>query len=159
MWDKSAAALTLVLLLGTAPAAAQQQQQTPPPPQQYPVFTADHLNEAMKIVGLAFGLANTAIAKSDFPLAKDYLARARDQLATTITFWRNRKIDEAIGILRTTLKQLDALDAALSADNVDGSAAAGRAKQAGASCQTCHAQYREQDPQSKAYRVRSDLLR
>jgi hypothetical protein len=155
MWDKSAAALTLVLLLGLAPAAAQQQQTLP----QYPVFTADHLNEAMRIVGLAFGLANSAIAKSDFPLAKDYLARARDQLATTITFWRHRKNDEAIGILRTTLKQFDALDAAVSGDNVDGGAAAGLAKQAGASCETCHAKYRELDPQTKAYRVRSDLLR
>ena len=150
MWDKSVAALSVALLLGVASAAAQQQ---------YPVFTADHLNEAMKNVGLAFGLTNTTIGKSDFPLAKDYLSRARDQLATTITFWRHRKNEEAIAMLRTTLKQLDTVDAALSVESVDGAEAASLAKQVDASCQACHTKYREQDPATKAYRVRSDLLR
>lgn len=142
-------ALLVGLILAGATLVAEQQK--------YPVFTTDHLDAAMKNVGLAFGLTTKSIGSSDFPLAKDYLSRARDQLATTITFWRDRKNDEAVGMLRTNLKQLDTLDAALSATNVNAAAIAVLAKQAEASCQACHARYREQDPVTKAYRVRSDL--
>src|SRR5262245_12666440 len=53
---------------------------------QYPIFTVDHLNSAMKTVGLALDLTKRSIEKNDQELAKDYLVRARDQLATTITF-------------------------------------------------------------------------
>jgi hypothetical protein len=126
--------------------------------QQYPIFTTDHLNSAMKTVGLAFGLTRYSIEKNDPELAKDYLVRARDQLATTITFWRDRKKDDAIAIIRDNLKKMDALDTAMSVDNVDLPAAAELAKQVNASCEACHARYREQDPVTKAYRVRSDLV-
>ena len=126
---------------------------------QYPIYTADHLNEAMKTVGLAFGLAEHAIAKNDVENAKDYLIRARDQLGPSITFWRDRKLDDAVTMLRDTVKKMDALDAAMSAETVDARAVAGLATQVAASCETCHAKYREQDPATKAYRVKSGLVR
>ena len=85
--------------------------------QKYPVFTTDHLDEAMKTIGLAFTLARSAIDKNSAENAKDYLVRARDQLATTITFWRDRKNDDAVATLRETLKKMDALDAAMSTDS------------------------------------------
>jgi hypothetical protein len=144
----------LLAVGGTAGALAQQQRQ-----QQYPIFTTDHLNEAMRTVGLAFGLTTTSIAKNDYVLAKDYLARARDQLATTITFWRDRKKDDAVAVLRENVKLMDALDAAMSAESVDASAVAALNKQVNASCAACHAKYREQDPTTKAYRVKADVLR
>ena len=125
----------------------------------YPIYTADHLNEAMKTVGLAFGLAEHALAKNDIENAKDYLIRARDQLGPSITFWRDRKLDDAVAMLRDTVKRMDALDAAMSAEQVDARAVAGLAKDAAASCETCHAKYREQDPTTKAYRVKPELLR
>lgn len=109
---------------------------------QYPTFTTDHLNEAMKTVGLAFGLAGTSAARSDHENAKDYLIRSRDQLATTITFWRDRKEDEAISILRETLKRMDALDAALSAVQVDGAAVKTLTGEINGRCDACHAKYR-----------------
>lgn len=128
---------------------------------QYPIFTPDHLNAAMKTVGLAFNLVGHAIEKNDPELAKDYLARARDQLATTITFWRDRKVEEAIAILRDNLKKMDALDAAMSVDKdkIDMPAVAELSKQVGASCEACHARYREQDAVSKEYRVKPELLK
>jgi hypothetical protein len=122
----------------------------------YPIFTADHMNEAMKTVGLAFELTETAIKKQDFPLAKDYLIRSRDQLATTITFWRDRKEDAAVTMLRTALKQMDELDAAMSADTVNPSGVTGLARAVNGTCEACHAKYREQDPVTKAYRVRGE---
>jgi hypothetical protein len=122
----------------------------------YPVFTADHLDEAMKTVGLAFSLTRSAIDKNSAENAKDYLIRARDQLATTITYWRDRKNEEAVGILRETLKKMDALDAAMSAESVDMKAASTLAASVNQSCESCHAKYREQDPATKAYRVKPD---
>ena len=138
------------LALGGAAALAQEQ------PQKYPVFTADHLDEAMKTIGLAFTLTRSAIDKNGPENAKDYLIRARDQLATTITYWRDRKNDDAIATLRETLKKMDALDAAMSAETVDMKAAAALAGSVGQSCEACHAKYREQDPATRAYRVKPD---
>jgi hypothetical protein len=121
----------------------------------YPIFTADHLNDAMKTAGLAFELTDASVGKNDFENAKDYLIRARDWLAPTITFWRDRKAADAVAMLRDTLAKLDALDAALSAQSVDRAAAVGLVKQAAASCEACHSKYREQDPATKAYRVKA----
>jgi hypothetical protein len=151
LWRVFVASLALGAL---AMAATQAQEQ--PKPQKYPVFTADQLDEAMKTVGLAFTLTGSAIDKNSAENAKDYLIRARDQLATTITYWRDRKNEDAIGILRETLKKMDALDAAMSTDTVDMKAASALAASVGQSCQACHAKYREQDPATKAYRVKPD---
>ena len=125
----------------------------------YPIFTVDQLNEAMKTVGLAFGLASRAAAASDAENAKDYLIRSRDQLATTITFWRDRKKDDAVSMLRETLKKMDALDAALSATPPNAAAVKTLVDEIGVGCESCHAKYREQDPATKAYRVTPDLVR
>lgn len=128
---------------------------------QYPIFTPDNLNSAMKTVGLAFNLVSHSIEKQDPELAKDYLARARDQLATTITFWRDRKVEEAMAILRDNLKKMDALDAAMSVgkDKVDMRAVLELSRQVSASCEACHTRYREQDAVSKEYRVKAELLK
>lgn len=123
----------------------------------YPIFTADHLDEAMKTIGLAFTLTRSAIDKNSPENAKDYLIRARDQLATTITYWRDRKNEDAIATLRETLKKMDALDGAMSAETVDLKAAATLAGSVGQSCEACHAKYRVQDPATKAYRVKPDV--
>ena len=141
--------IATMLAVGSAVALAQEKAQ------KYPIFNAEHLDEAMKTVGLAFTLARSAIDKNSPENAKDYLIRARDQLATTITFWRDRKNDDAIATLRETLKKMDALDAAMSTDTVDIKAASALAASVNASCEACHAKYREQDPATKAYRVKA----
>jgi hypothetical protein len=125
----------------------------------YPIYTVDHLNEAMKTVGLAFQLTTASVEKNDAENAKDFLARSREWLAPTITFWRNRQTEDAIALLRGTLKKLDALDGALSAEQVDFAAARSLVRDINASCESCHAKYREIDPATNSYRVRSDLAR
>ena len=120
----------------------------------YPIFTFDHFVAAMKTVGQAFGAVNAALAKNDFEDSKAYLAISRDRLATTITFWRDRKKDDAIRFLRDSMTKMDDLDAALSANTIDPTAVNAIAKQVGATCQACHAVYREQDPATKAYRLK-----
>ena len=123
----------------------------------FPIFTADHLDEAMKTIDLAFMLTRSAIDKNSPENAKDYLIRARDELATTITYWRDRKNEDAIATLRETLKKMDALGVSMSAETVDIKAAATLAASVGQSCEACHAKYREQDPTTKAYRVKPDV--
>ncbi len=120
----------------------------------YPIFTTENFVEAMKTVGQAFGLVNTSLAKNDFEKSKDFLARSRDQLATTITFWRDRKKDDAVKMLRDTLSKMDDLDAAMSGEQIDSAAVNALAKQVDAACQACHAVYRDQDPATKAYRLK-----
>jgi hypothetical protein len=125
----------------------------------YPIYTADHLTQSMKTVGLAFGLADHAIGRNDYENAKDYLIRARDAIAPSITFWRDRKLTDAVAMLRDTLKKMDALDTAMSAEAVDARAVADLARQVSGSCDACHVKYREQDPATKLYRVKPELLR
>ena len=141
----------IVAAVGSSTALAQEKAP------KYPIFTADHLDEAMKTVGLAFTLTRSAIDKNSPENAKDYLIRARDQLATTITFWRDRKNEDAIAILRETLKKMDALDAAMSTDTVDIKAAAALASAVNQSCEACHSKYREQDLATKAYQVKAGI--
>jgi hypothetical protein len=146
------AALGLAALAADAePLAAQGQAK------QYPVFTADHFVAAMKTVGQSFGLVNTSLGRKEYEESKAYLAISRDRLATTITFWRDRKKEDAVRMLRDTLAKLDDLDAAMSAERVDPDAVAAAAKQAGSACESCHAVYREQDPATKAYKFKAGL--
>ena len=130
---------------------------TPAPAQEkpYPIFTAEHFVSAMKTVGQAFVAARASIGRSEFEDSKSYLVISRDRLATTITFWRDRKKDDAIGMLRDTLTKMDDLDVALSAAKIDPAAVAARVEQVGAACQACHAIYREQDPVTKVYKLKT----
>ena len=132
-------------------------QEKPPGAQDrpYPIFTVEHFLSAMKTVGQAYGAVNVSLSKPDVEDSKAYLAISRDRLATTITFWRDRKKDDAVRMLRATLAKMDELDVALSAEKLDQSGASAISKQIGASCEACHAVYREQDPSTKAFRIKN----
>jgi hypothetical protein len=123
----------------------------------YPVFTPDDFVRMMKSVGQNFAAVDRSTAQQDFESAKGQLTRSREQLAVTITFWRDRKRDDAIKMLRTTLTRMDQLDDALSAEKIDPAAAAGIVKQVQTACEACHAVYRDQDPASKAYRFKAGV--
>ena len=120
----------------------------------YPVFTLDDFLKFMKTVGQNFGAVNASIASGDFESAKSQLTRSREQLAVSVTFWRDRKKDDALKFLKNTLVRMDELDAALSAEKIDPAAVGGLVKQVNAACEACHAVYRDLDPATKAYRIR-----
>jgi cytochrome c556 len=122
------------------------------------IFTLDDLDKAMKTVGQTFGLVTTMIASKDFAAAKVQVARSRDQLARTISFWRNKEKEDAVKMVRDAVAKLDVLDNALSANTVDASAVTAAARQVGAACEACHAVYREQDPATKTFRLKPGLL-
>ena len=124
----------------------------------YLIFTPENFVDTMKTVGVNVSAVNAALVKQDFPTAKAQLIRSRERLALTITFWRDRKKDDATRILRDALRQMDGLDTLLSASPVDSAAASSLVKQIGANCQACHAAYREQDQNTRAYRFKSGLV-
>ena len=123
--------------------------------QQYPVFTTSQLDAAMKTVGAAFTLAQRSAAKGAVDDAKDYLVRAREQVAITVAFWRNAKDDDAVKMLRVTLDAMDDFDAALSTAPVDAVVVSQRTSQVEVACAACHTAHRELDPMTKTYRLRS----
>jgi cytochrome c556 len=147
--------LLLAVIIATGGMGAAQEKPVPGREKPYPIFTVDHFLSAMKTVGQAYGAVNVSIAKQEIEDSKAYLAISRDRLATTITFWRDQKKDDAIKMLRETLAKMDELDVALSAEKLDAAAASAISKQIGAACETCHAVYREQDPGTKAFRIKN----
>ena len=126
-------------------------------PQQYPIYTGNHLAATMDTLGPNFAATVRALEASDYPAAKERLARAREQLATTITFWRQHERDDGIGFVRTAVRAMDGLDAAMSVDAVDVEAASGFADDVQATCNACHATYREPDPEG-GFRLKAEAL-
>ncbi len=121
----------------------------------YPLFTADNLDEAMKGVGRQFSLLTRMVEASDFEEAKVRVTRAREQLAPTIVFWRKNAREDAIGMVRTATRSLDELDAQLSEVTVDPAAVGEALAAVDAACQACHATYREPDPAAaEAFRLK-----
>jgi cytochrome c556 len=120
----------------------------------YRNYTEEKFVQNMQSADRNYSAVTALIAKNDYESAKAQLTRAREQMAITVTFWRDAKRDDAVAMLRKALLGMDDLDIALGAEKVDPSAIAGASEHIGAACQPCHAAYREQDPSTKAYRVR-----
>ena len=150
-----AAVLAVVVMAAAVSMGTAQEKPSPAREKPYPIFTVEHFVSAMKTVGQAYGAVNVSLSKKEIDDSKAYLVISRDRLATTITFWRDQKKDDAIKILRDTLARMDELDVALSAEKPDTEAAGAILKQIGASCEACHQVYREQDPGTKAFRIKN----
>ena len=142
------AGLGLLAVAAAAPAAVQ--------PRPYPVYNEYHLDRTMKLVGRNFAGAREALEAGEFDTAKALFTRTREQVAVSITYWRHNERDDGVRMLRDVLDGLDALDAALSRPPVDAAAAGALALDTDAACQTCHAVYRTQDPDTGDYSVNLD---
>ena len=123
----------------------------------YPIFTEAHLDATMTTLGPNVAGVRAALAAGDYSTAKERAIRSREQLATTITFWRDRDRDDAVGWLRTALNRLDALDTVLSAESVDAAAAGAIGADITEACNACHTVYREDDGDG-GFRMRTSAL-
>ena len=123
----------------------------------YPIFTEAHLDATMTTLGPNVAGVRAALAAGDYSTAKERAIRSREQLAATVTFWRDRDRDDAVGWLRAALDRLDALDTALSVESVDAAAVEAIAGEIVEACNACHAVYREEDV-DRGYRVKSSAL-
>ena len=120
----------------------------------YRNYNEEKFVQNMQSADRNYAAVKAFVAKADYESAKAQLTRAREQMALTITFWRDANKDDAVAMLRKTLNSMDDLDVAMSAEKVDASAVSGASDRINAACQACHAAYREQDPATKAYRMR-----
>ena len=85
------AALTAVL----ATAAATSAQKNP-----YRNYTEEKFVQNMQSADRNYAAVKTFVAKTDYESAKAQLTRAREQMALTITFWRDARKDDALAMLR-----------------------------------------------------------
>ena len=138
--------VALALFLANAAAA---QKKNP-----YRNYSEEKFVENMQAAGRNYGAVTNLIAGADYESAKAQLTRAREQLAITITFWRDQQKDDAVRMLREALTGMDGLDAALGAASIDPAALKAASGRVDAACSACHAIYREQDPTTKAYRLK-----
>ena len=120
----------------------------------YRNYNEEKFVQNMQSADRNYAAVKAFVAKADYESAKAQLTRAREQMALTITFWRDARKDDAVAMLRKTLNSMDDLDVAMSAEKVDAAAVSGASDRITAACQACHAAYREQDPATKAYRMR-----
>ena len=138
--------LAIALAVGNTAAA---QKKNP-----YRNYTEEKFVENMQAAGRNYAAVTDLVAGADYDSAKAQLTRAREQLAITITFWRDRQKDDAVRMLKDALNGMDGLDAALGAGSVDPAALKAASARVDAACSACHAVYREQDPATRAYRLK-----
>ena len=125
----------------------------------YRNYTQEKFEENMQAAGRNYAAVSSLISAADYEAAKAQLTRAREQLAITITFWREQQKTDAVGMLRSAVASLDSLDDVLSAAPIDPAAVRGAAQQADAACTACHTVYRDQDPATKAYRLKPGSIK
>jgi len=118
-------------------------------------YTEDKFVENKLSADRNFAAVKTFAAGADYASAKAQLTRAREQMAITITFWRDARNDAAVAMLRKTLASMDDLDVVMGAEKIDAAGVTGAVARIDEACTACHAAYREQDPATKTYRVRS----
>jgi hypothetical protein len=148
------AALVIVSSAFTASGAAAVAQKNP-----YRHYSEEKFVENMQTAGRNYEAVNAFLAKNDYESAKAQLTRAREQLAITVTFWRDAKRDDAVALLRATLNAMDDLDVALGAEKVDPSVLGTVSARITTACGACHAVYREPSPDKKGFRVKPGSLR
>src|SRR3954466_865968 len=111
----------------------------------YRTYNEEKFVQNMQTAGRNYAAVADLLARKDYESAKAQLTRVREQLAITVQFWRDKKKDDALTMLRETLERTDDLDNALSQETVNPETVATASQRLGASCQACHAQYRVQD--------------
>ena len=62
----------------------------------YPIYTVHHLDATMKTLGPNVAGVRAALVEADYLTAKQRAIRSREQLATTVTFWRDREREDAL---------------------------------------------------------------
>lgn len=109
------------------------------------VTTADEYTKAMRMTSTAFGAVRTALAAANFADAKEKLATAREGFTALEGFWVDRERDDATGIVRTALAQIDEIDALLDVERPSRADTLAKVKMVQGACGACHRLYREGD--------------
>ena len=110
---------------------------------QMKITTAEEYAKAMRMTATAFNAVRTALSAAQFADAKEKLATAREGFVTLEAFWVDQKREDAIGIVRPALAQIDEIDALLEIERPSRADTLAKAKMVQGSCVACHVIYRE----------------
>jgi hypothetical protein len=121
------------------------------------VTTADEYTKAMRMTSTAFGAVRTALSAATFADAKEKLATARAGFTALEGFWVDRERDDAIGIVRTALAQIDEIDALLEVERPSRADTLAKVKMVQGACGACHMLYREGDNDT-GFRFKAGVL-
>jgi len=100
-------------------------------------YTQEKFVDNMQAAGRNYAAVADLLGKGEYENAKGQLTRAREQLAITITFWRDHNKDDAVAMLRTALSGIDSLDVALGAASVDPAAVRTASARIDTACNAC----------------------
>ena len=110
---------------------------------QMKITTFAEYQKNMRATAGAFGATRKALASGAFADAKAQLATARQGFANLQAFWTGQNQKEAMGILKTALTRIDALDKMVSMEAPNQDELLAAAKQVQGACGACHKMYRE----------------
>ena len=108
------------------------------------VTSPEELDKAMKKVQTANQAALKAIKSNEFPEAAKQLAIVRQTIDESREFWVQHKKEDAIKANKEVVAKIEAAEKVLNG-TPDAGAAIAAIKEVGASCRTCHENYRVRD--------------
>jgi cytochrome c556 len=121
------------------------------------VATPEDLDKTMKKIAPAQTAAAKAIQAMSWADAKAQIAIVKQSLNDTEPFWVSHKKDDAVKMLKDSVSKVTAVEEAVSGPMPDQQAALAAFKQVGATCASCHKQYREQD-ENQQYRLKAGSI-
>lgn len=124
---------------------------------QMKVTTPEEYAKVMQSTAQAFNSARSALPPSEWADAKAHLATAREGFVTLEAFWVDQKRDDAMGIVKGVLAQIDVLDALLTVEAPSRSDTLAAVKPIQGACAECHKIYREGEFQT-GFRFRAGVL-
>jgi cytochrome c556 len=98
----------------------------------------------MKETNAAAADLRKSVEAKDYAAAAKQAAQLRTLFENTLSFWEQRKADDAIGFAKAGAKAADDLESAAKTKNAEAVTAANTALQA--SCKSCHDAHRERLP-------------
>jgi cytochrome c556 len=112
------------------------------------VTTPEQLDKVMKQVQQANGAMLKAIKSGAYADARKNLSAAKEAVLLSQSFWIEHNKDDAVKMNKETLAKMEALEKIVATDTVDVPAAEAAMKEVGASCRSCHQQYRATDAEN-----------
>src|SRR5256885_15033662 len=85
-----------------------------------------------------------SVEVKNYDAAAQHAATLKTLFANTLSFWENRKTDDAVGFAKAGIKAATDLEAAAKAKNEEGVTTSARALQA--TCKSCHDAHRVRQP-------------
>ncbi len=121
------------------------------------IASTAEFSRAMKAIAAAFGATTASLQAKAYDDARSQLAVGVSTLKAVAAFWDARQKAEPAQLAREAVAKLEQVDAiAGGRTGIDLNALDAAMKAVGGTCAQCHGRYRDQDPVTKGYAIKSD---